>query len=144
MIALLDVNVLVAIAWPEHMFHEVAIKWFEGRAEQGWATCSVTEAGFLRISANAKVVRDPVRPIDSAALLKELAKVGTHHFWVDDIEIATSEYMPLDRLVGYRQVADAHLLAVSRRHGGSLATLDRGVVVLARGLKSAVVEIVDT
>ncbi len=141
MIALLDVNVLVAIAWPEHTMHSVAVEWFDRRADEGWATCSVTEAGFLRVSANPTVVGDPVRPRDAAALLRQLCKVGAHTFLPDDVSPITSALFPLDRVIGHRQVTDAHLLALARRHGASLATFDRGVVTLARGLQGAVVEV---
>jgi uncharacterized protein len=141
-ITLPDINVLVAIAWPEHTFHDMAISWFESRSDQGWATCPITESGFMRISANASVVGDPVRPDESAALLVELRSVGSHRFWVDDVEPSTSSLFPRDRLIGHRQVTDAHLLALARRHGGSVATLDRGVATLARGLDGAYVEMV--
>ncbi len=141
-ITLLDVNVLVAIAWPEQSLHDVAIAWFESRSDQGWATCPITESGFMRISANANVVGYPVRPTESAALLVDLRSVGSHQFWVDDVEPSTSSLIPRDRLIGHRQVTDAHLLALARRHGGSVATLDRGLATLARGLDGAQVEIV--
>lgn len=142
MITLPDVNVLIAIAWPEHAFHDVAIAWFDGRADSGWATCPITESGFMRISANAKVVSNPVTPREAADLLVELRKVGTHDFWADDVEPSTSELLPRDRLTGHRQVTDAHLLALSRRRGGSIATFDRGLETLARGLSAATVELV--
>ncbi|MEP7113277.1 MAG: TA system VapC family ribonuclease toxin [Ilumatobacteraceae bacterium] len=135
MIVLPDVNVLIAIAWPEHTFHKLALDWFDRTANTGWATSSITEAGFIRISANASVVGDPVRPSEACALLAQLRDVGTHEFWVDDIELSISEWFPRDRLVGYRQVTDAHLLALGRRHGGTVATLDRGLVALSAGLE---------
>ena len=142
MIILPDVNVLIAIAWPEHTFHELAIEWFDNIADDGWATSSVTEAGFVRISANASVVGDPVRPSDSCALLAELRRVGSHQFWIDDVEPSISEWFPRDRLVGYRQVTDAHLLALGRRHRGTVATLDRGLVSLSKGLSESSVVLV--
>ena len=40
---LLDVNVLIALAWPNHLHHAVALSWFEANVESGWATCAVTE-----------------------------------------------------------------------------------------------------
>ncbi|MEQ1702921.1 MAG: TA system VapC family ribonuclease toxin [Ilumatobacteraceae bacterium] len=141
MIALLDVNVLIAICWPEHTLHSIAVEWFDRRADEGWATCSLTEAGFLRVSANPAVVGDAVRPRESAALLRRLRKVGSHHFLVDDISPVDSASFPLERLTGHRQVTDAHLLAIARRHDASLASFDRGVQVLARGLKGALVEV---
>ena len=142
MIALPDVNLLVALAWPEHTFHDLAVAWFDARADTGWATCPITELGFMRISANAKVVGEPVLPKESAAFLVALSAVGAHHFWIDDLEPSTSRLFPHDRLIGHRQVTDAHLLALSRRHRGSIATLDRGLSTLARGLASTTVELV--
>ena len=142
MIVLPDVNVLIAIAWPEHTFHTLALEWFDRIADDGWATSSITEAGFIRISANASVVGDPFRPSEACSLLTELRGVGSHQLWIDDIEPSVSRWFPRDRLVGYRQVTDAHLLALGRRHGGAIATLDRGLVSLSKGLDDSNVVLV--
>ena len=143
MIALLDVNVLIALAWPEHVRHRDAVKWFRKRAAGGWATTPFTQAGFIRLSANAKVVGDPVRPVDSLDLLGQLRTVGAHTFWVDDLDIVISDSFPAERLTGHRQVNDAHLLALSRRWNGSLATFDRGISLLASGLHGTTVELIE-
>ena len=142
MIALPDVNVLIAIAWPEHTFHTPAVAWFDAHADGGWATCPISELGFLRISANASIVETPVRPNEAAALLAELQLVGDHHFWTDDVQPSTAWSFPLDRLVGHRQVTDAYLLALCRQHGGTVATFDRGLAVLARGMPDAAVTVI--
>lgn len=142
MMVLPDVNVLVAIAWPEHTFHAAAVAWFDAHADGGWATCPITELGFLRISANATVVEAPVRPNQAAALLAELQRIGDHQFWADDIQLSTSELFPLDRLIGHRQVTDAYLLAICGQHGAMLATFDRGLAVLAHGLPEVAVTVI--
>ena len=49
---LLDVNVLVALSWPGHEFHDRVQKWFARNARKGRATCPMVEAGFVRISSN--------------------------------------------------------------------------------------------
>ena len=49
MIALPDVNVLIALAWPNHVHHDAARSWFAESRATGWATCPVTEAGFVRV-----------------------------------------------------------------------------------------------
>jgi toxin-antitoxin system PIN domain toxin len=141
-ILLLDVNVLIAIAWPEHTFHNVAVEWFDEIADNGWSTTSITEAGFVRVSANASAVGEPVRPSEACSLLTELRGVGSHQFWVDDIEPSISPWFPRERLVGYRQITDAHLLALGRRHHGGVATLDRGLQSLASGLDGSTVVLV--
>ena len=35
---LLDVNVLLALAWPNHQHHAVAHRWFRRESRRGWAT----------------------------------------------------------------------------------------------------------
>ena len=135
MTPLLDVNVLIAIAWPEHTFHAVAVEWFDRIADGGWASCAITELGFIRISSNPKVVADSVRPVDAVGLLRELTTVGRHEFWADDVSPSSSELFPGDRLIGHRQVTDAQLSALANRHGGSLATFDRGIETMVRGLE---------
>ncbi|HAB15647.1 MAG TPA: VapC toxin family PIN domain ribonuclease, partial [Verrucomicrobiales bacterium] len=46
---LLDTNVLIALLWPSHAQHERAVKWFTRHRAKGWATCPLTETGFVRI-----------------------------------------------------------------------------------------------
>ena len=88
------------------------------------------------------MVGDPVRPSEACSLLTELRGVGLHQLWIDDIEPSVSHWFPRDRLVGYRQVTDAHLLALGRRHSGAIATLDRGLVSLSKGLDDSNVVLV--
>jgi predicted nucleic acid-binding protein len=49
-------------------------------------------------------------------------------------------------VVGHQQVTDAHLVALAIRHGGCLATLDRGgrALVPAGRSPDAVVEVVSS
>src|SRR5713226_6496670 len=48
-IALLDVNVLVALFDPAHVHHEAAHAWFGANRKNRWATCALTENGFVRV-----------------------------------------------------------------------------------------------
>jgi hypothetical protein len=122
-----DVNVLIAIAWPTHVHHSAAIKWFDASADSGWATAPPTEAGFLRLSMNPAVVGRPVQAREATALMRELRMVGAHRFWTDDTD-ALSLDREADRIQGYRQITDVHLLNIARRNAGSVATLDGGFV----------------
>ena len=56
MVGLFDVNVLVALAWPNHVHHARALDWFREHSPLGWATCSITETGFVRVSSNRAAV----------------------------------------------------------------------------------------
>lgn len=125
--ALLDVNVLVALAWPSHVHHEVAHRWLASRGKVPWVTCPTTQAGFVRVSSNRTALPEAKTPREALALLRRIVAVPGHQFWPDDIAFADSPFVADHRLHGYRQVPDAHLLAVALRHGGCLATFDRAV-----------------
>jgi len=127
MAALLDVNVLIALAWPNHVHHRVARLWFGRRAADGWATCPLTQSGFVRVSSNRKVIGDAKTPAEARQLLRRIVALPGHEFWPDDIAIADSDLIDDTVVVGYRQITDAHLLALAIRRSGRLATLDRGL-----------------
>ena len=127
MSALLDVNFLVALAWPNHIHHEAAVHWFEGNHKGGWATCPLTQSGFVRVSSNQKAVPDARTPMEAIVLLRQLTVLDSHEFWADKVAIVSSEYVDAGRIAGYRQVTDAHLLALARGNGGRLVTFDGGI-----------------
>ncbi len=131
---LLDVNVLMAITWPTHIFHEKAQSWFLDAASEGWATSPVTESGFIRLSSNPLIVSEVVTPNTCAGVLESLKNVGKHEFVVDKVglaaELATSQVL----LSGYRQVSDAHLALIAKMNQCIFVTLDSGAAELARRL----------
>lgn len=128
---LLDVNVVVALAWPTHVHHSAARRWFAAAHGEGWATTPVTEFGFVRVSSNPAAVGDPLTPAEALAVLDDIRARPGHQMWADDMSPTDRRFVDPTRLVGHRQVSDAHLLALARRHQGRLATLDRGLVDLA-------------
>jgi toxin-antitoxin system PIN domain toxin len=130
MVALLDVNLLVALAWPNHVHHAQAHLWFRGRAASGWATCSLVELGFVRVSSNARAIPAAVSPQEAMALLQRITALPGHRFWADDVQLAESPLVARSRIVGHQQVTDAHLIGLAQRHGGRLATFDMGVRAL--------------
>lgn len=133
MTPLLDVNVLVALAWPNHVHHDRAGEWFARHRPSVWATCPLTESGFVRVSSNP-VLPHAVTPCEAINVLGRLRDLPGHEFWSDDVSLATSDEVDRTRLASYRHVTDAHLLALARSRGGRLATLDGGIKrLLARG-----------
>jgi hypothetical protein len=129
---LLDVNVLISLAWPNHVHHRAAQEWFRARSPQPWATTPVTESGFVRVSSNSSAIPTAVTPSEALLLLSRIRQVPGHVFLPDDLELVVgTAYVQAERIVTHRLVTDAHLLAVARRHGGRLATLDRGVAAMA-------------
>ncbi len=141
-VALLDVNLLVALAWPSHVHHATAHGWFSHRRPLGWATCPTTEIGFVRVSCNATVIPYAASPVDAMALLDQITDLDGHQFWADDVRGVVGPELDGSLVVGHRQVTDAHLLAIALSRGGVLATLDRRVRALApRARADAVVSL---
>lgn len=124
---------LVSLAWPNHVHHASTSLWFRRRAGQPWATTPVTESGFVRVSANAAALPTAVTPAEAIGLLHRIRQVAGHHFLADDVPLVVGDRLATDRVATHRQVTDAHLVALARRHGGRLATLDHAVASLAGG-----------
>ena len=49
MVALLDVNVLIALIDSAHKFHHTAKDWALKDSSSGWASCPLTQNGCIRI-----------------------------------------------------------------------------------------------
>lgn len=125
---LLDANVLVALAWPNHAMHEAAHRWMSGVDE--WASTASTECAFLRLSLNPAVVGHALDVHDVLAALRALTAHSDHERWPEDESPAAAPLM--GRCTGHRQVTDAWLLSVAAARGGRLATFDRRLAVLCR------------
>jgi toxin-antitoxin system PIN domain toxin len=127
---LLDVNALVALAWDSHIHHASIRKWFAAKASQGWATCPITESGFVRVSTNPKVLPSPIGVADARQVLGALREADGHRFLFDDVSLVDTD---VPTIVGHRQVTDAHLLTLARRRGVRLVTFDAAILALAQG-----------
>ena len=128
---LLDINVLIALAWPNHVHHDEAQTWFAKKGALGFRTCPITQLGFVRISSNPAFTPKAVSPGDAMGLLERVARLPGHDFWPDDVPLRETVGSSTS-LAGHRQITDLYLLALANAHGGVLATLDRGAAALAR------------
>lgn len=121
---LLDVNVLIALAWPSHVHHERARRWWADIDE--WATTPITESAFLRLSTNASVVGRAVPVPDARAILVAVRASPGHTFISDDTSLA-QPVIDLMRVATSAQITDAHLVNLAAAHRAVLATLDAGI-----------------
>jgi len=62
MVALLDVNVLVALLDADHMHHTAATHWLSEHLDAGWASCPLTQNGCIRILSQAATPTVRPRP----------------------------------------------------------------------------------
>jgi toxin-antitoxin system PIN domain toxin len=140
--ALLDLNLLTALLWPAHEHHGAAHRWFSARANARWATCALTQLGFVRITSNPAFSRDALLPTEAAALLAENLSHPGHEFWTERLQVPAAIKGMEARLQGYRQLTDAYLLALANRRKGVLATFDRGLRTLASDALDSALEII--
>jgi toxin-antitoxin system PIN domain toxin len=125
---LLDVNVLMALAWPNHEHHEAAHTWLRTLARNSrWATCTITELGFVRLSSNPKVVEPSASLAHAVEMLRRMLAYDRHVFWADDISASQDPQWLPPWVRGQRQVTDGYLARLALRHHGRLATFDRAV-----------------
>lgn len=141
---LLDTNLLIALLWPSHERHDLALRWFTRHRAEGWATCPITQAGFVRIVSNPAFSRDAVQPREALHVLSANTAAKDHVFWPDELPVAEAVAFTGLRLMGHQQVTDAYLLGLAIRRGGVLATLDQRIADLteARSVGRKVLELV--
>lgn len=140
-IALLDVNVLVALLWRPHVHHMLAQKWFQENEQNGWATCALTQASFVRIVSNPSFSSSAAPPAQAVALLASALQNPHHHFWNDEIDFVDAVKPFKGRISGHQQVTAAYLLGLAIHHKGRLLSLDGGIANLLpeRERKSGVI-----
>ncbi len=121
-VVLLDVNVLLALAWPNHPHHAKSSKWFQRESHRGWATCALTQLSFVRLSSNPAVTLAVVAPQEAARILQRNLALPGHVFWQSPSACDPGIFQAA---VGHQQVTDAWLVEVARQNGGRFATLDQ-------------------
>ena len=126
-VALLDVNVLVALFDPDHVHHEPAHRWFAEQRGTGWATCPLTENGLLRVLTHPAYTQAAAPQADILERLRVFCGSGGHAFWTDDVSLRDVELFQAGAPPSHRQVTDVYLLGLAVKRGGLLATFDRAI-----------------
>ena len=104
-IALLDVNVLIALVDPQHVQHEPSHQWFQAHGGDGWASCPLTQNALLRILGDPRYPNSPGGP---DALSRDAAGI-----------------FKADALLHQGQITDTYILALAVHHQGTLVSFDR-------------------
>jgi uncharacterized protein len=144
-VALLDVNVLIALFDLSNVHHDAAHDWFAEQPARRWATCPLTQNGFLRTLAALAKSHEPIGIAELAAGLRTFTSTTRHAFWADDISLLDDKLFDHERVHGYRQLTDVYLLGLAVKHGGVLATFDRKIPINAvNGAKREHLEVIGT
>src|SRR5579885_1678380 len=110
---LLDVNVLLAIAWPNHQFHLTAI---------------------AALSSQPAAIATAKSPHEAAGLLARLV-ADSLHTYLEPLPAPASEDWrdAFAKLLGHQQVTDAYLLRLAAANNAVLVTFDRRLESVAGG-----------
>ena len=137
---LLDVNVLVAWGWSDHVDHERTATWIAAarrRKATTLMTSAIPELGFVRVSVLRTGGRVTVAEATDT-LAGMVAALGARHVLLADDHDARQ--FP-EWCASASRTTDAHLVELAAAHGATLATLDTAIPgaflipVPARGAK---------
>jgi len=123
---LLDVNLLIALAWPNHPQHARAHAWFAKERAKGWGTCMVTQLAFVRISSHPSVEHH-VSTQEALGKLGEIVSLPDHAFWAEPPNGYRHPVFArtLPNTLTHRLVTDGCLATIAALHAGKLATFDQ-------------------
>jgi predicted nucleic acid-binding protein len=124
---LLDVNFILASRWTTHPEHSAVKAWLDSVPE--FRTCAISELGFVRISLSAAYGATWKDVQESLHMLH--ARPG-YQFLADDVKGTDAAE------TNSKETTDAHLVALAKRHGLKLATLD--TILIAKPWAAGVAE----
>lgn len=122
---LLDVNLLLALSDPMHVHHQTAHDWFASSGREAWATCPITENGFVRVASHPRYTNRPGDVLVVLGYLRQFCALEGHEFWAEDISIR--DVLDERYVITHAQITDLYLLALAVQRGGKLASLDRHI-----------------
>jgi predicted nucleic acid-binding protein len=123
---LLDVSTLVAFGIVEHEFHFRVTNWvrrLSARRLPEFATCSITELGFVRVVAQTPLYGFTAPEARSVLQQIKARHAGAFAFFSDDHDASRLPAW----VKGPKQVTDGHLVELAKANDAVLATLDRGI-----------------
>lgn len=143
-VALLDVNVLIALIDPRHVHHESCHRWFASREGADWASCAITQNAVLRIVGHPRYPNSPGSPAVVSRILQELVGHPQHRYWPDAPSLLGLGHVNPSALVNSGQITDTYLLALAVHQGGVLASLDQRLSTVAVAGGQGALELIAT
>jgi uncharacterized protein len=123
---LLDINVLLALFDADHVDHARARDWIKAEIRHGWASCAITQNGFVRIISQPRYP-NPVSPAEAVKRLAAAARTTHHEFWSCDLSVLDDAWIDSTRVHSPRQVTDVYLLALATAKKGRFVTFDQSI-----------------
>jgi uncharacterized protein len=127
---LLDVNLLYALHFSQHIHYATAQSWYVKQNRDTLATCSITQCGLLRLLMIG-VVGQTLEIEEARKVLNRFTQKSNHLYWADSPQVLALTQPIAHRLQGHRQITDAYLLGLAAHNKAKLATMDKGIIHLA-------------
>jgi uncharacterized protein len=124
---LLDVNTVLALLDPRHVFDETAQAWAAAEPEALWLTCPLVQNGVIRVAAHASYPNSlgTVRAVRE--VLQSFCDSPRHEHCPDDISLLEDEWIAQPEALTPSRLTDLYLVALARHHRARLATFDRRI-----------------
>ena len=125
MTSLLDVSVLISLLDANHEHHAAVMGWWN-QNEDRWASCPITQNGYLRI-VTQQAYANTISVNEAIQKLTQAISTTAHEFLSDDISLLDKQLVAHQHIQGPKQMTDIYLLALSVKHGARFVTLDTHV-----------------
>ncbi|MEB3156995.1 MAG: TA system VapC family ribonuclease toxin [Cyanobacteriota bacterium] len=122
-----DLNVWLALTWPEHLHHPHAVHYWEHQSADRVLFCTVTALGLVRLVCQPKLMGKAVRSTaEASTLLNDLCQQPgvslaepAQDGWEVFHQLLRGGALPV------RLCTDAHLAALAIANGWRLVSFDR-------------------
>ena len=121
---LLDVNTVLALLDPVHVFHEAAHAWIESEPNAEWMTCPLVQNGVLRVAAQSAYPNRLGSCSEVRQVLTSFCSDPRHAFCPDDLSLLDDPALLDPGKLTPSRVTDLYLLLLARRHKACLTSFD--------------------
>lgn len=128
---LVDINILVAAARPDHAQHLIAQKWMSDflvnvPAEDSLLLTMPVVAGFVRLVTNPRVFKIPTTPSDALDCIKKLLEYPRVRWAQKSAEWDSFQALVSDKNLAGNDIPDAWLASLALSLGEPFVTFDKG------------------
>lgn len=122
---LLDVNTILALLDPRHIFHDAAHAWLEKQpAHVKLLTCPLTQNGVIRVASQSKYPNHFGTANAAREVMKLFCADARHEFCADDVSLMDDRHLVAPQFLTPSRLTDIYLLMLAAKHNARLATFD--------------------
>ena len=129
---LLDVNLLIALFDPMHVFHNKSHDWFSSIQDEKWGSCPITQNALIRILSSPSYSSIDLLPNQIVNYANEfISKSKRHVFLIENISLLDPKIFDHNFIHVHKQITDIYLLGLATYNKAKLATLDSTIPLKA-------------